>query len=328
MQPDVRKGHVLLAAARRRGRGAGGAHDVQQPTSRSLKKKGAPIDFVPVQPVVARPQGIGVARNAPHPNAARAVRRLRALARGPEAVRIDGPRAREHQGDERSSTISSSRVIGPVTVLDEQDKWEKLWERAVHPRRRRSDETSCPPTGSRSSRSSSCSGCKHGLDPDHLVAIDGLTRFNARSRGLSRWSGLFFSARPRRGGDAGRPRAWRPSPPSGSAPAWLRGRSAPGSRSRASSCSGVANLAMACARRAARPVPPVGLRGRWLVRAAHARRAIPVLIAAVGAAFALSFDTHQPGAALLDDRRARSPAGSSPRCSASSSPPAWRSPTR
>src|ERR1700690_4076550 len=31
-------------------------------------------------------------------------------------------------------------------------------------------------------------GLKHGLDPDHLAAIDGLTRFNAARRpGLSRW---------------------------------------------------------------------------------------------------------------------------------------------
>ena len=31
-------------------------------------------------------------------------------------------------------------------------------------------------------------GLRHGFDPDHLVAIDGLTRTSA-----SRWSGLFFS---------------------------------------------------------------------------------------------------------------------------------------
>jgi high-affinity nickel-transport protein len=38
-------------------------------------------------------------------------------------------------------------------------------------------------------------GLKHGLDPDHLAAIDGLTRFNAGRRPrLSRWSGLLFSA--------------------------------------------------------------------------------------------------------------------------------------
>src|SRR4051812_50230116 len=38
-------------------------------------------------------------------------------------------------------------------------------------------------------------GLKHGVDPDHLAAIDGLTRFNAGRRPLlSRWSGLLFSA--------------------------------------------------------------------------------------------------------------------------------------
>src|SRR2546423_345552 len=38
-------------------------------------------------------------------------------------------------------------------------------------------------------------GLKHGLDPDHLAAIDGLTRFNASRRPrVSRWSGLLFSA--------------------------------------------------------------------------------------------------------------------------------------
>jgi high-affinity nickel-transport protein len=37
-------------------------------------------------------------------------------------------------------------------------------------------------------------GAKHGLDADHLVAIDGLTRFNAQFRpGFARWCGVFFS---------------------------------------------------------------------------------------------------------------------------------------
>src|SRR2546428_2013474 len=37
-------------------------------------------------------------------------------------------------------------------------------------------------------------GLRHGFDPDHLVAIDGMTRSSARVRpGMSRWSGLFFS---------------------------------------------------------------------------------------------------------------------------------------
>lgn len=126
-------------------------------------------------------------------------------------------------------------------------------------------------------------GLRHGFDPDHLVAIDGLTRSSR-----SRWSGLFFSlghgvvvtliglvvaiaATDRQ------------------APAWLEGLGA---------CIsigvllvlGIANLLMVVRARAGEPVSPVGLRGRWLAQrvgqASH-----PVVIAAVGAAFALSFDT-------------------------------------
>lgn len=37
-------------------------------------------------------------------------------------------------------------------------------------------------------------GLKHGLDADHLVAIDGLTRFNAQFRpAFARWCGVLFS---------------------------------------------------------------------------------------------------------------------------------------
>ena len=38
-------------------------------------------------------------------------------------------------------------------------------------------------------------GLKHGLDPDHLAAIDGIARYHAQRRPrLARWSGLLFSA--------------------------------------------------------------------------------------------------------------------------------------
>ena len=37
-------------------------------------------------------------------------------------------------------------------------------------------------------------GVKHGLDPDHLATIDGLTRFNASSKPrLAKWAGVLFS---------------------------------------------------------------------------------------------------------------------------------------
>ena len=91
-----------------------------------LKRKGAPIDFVPVQPVVARPQGIGVARNAPHPHAA--------LLFTDFVLSPEGQRLFESLGRVPASTRVKSELnnfpfiaIDPATALDEKDKWEKLW---------------------------------------------------------------------------------------------------------------------------------------------------------------------------------------------------------
>lgn len=37
-------------------------------------------------------------------------------------------------------------------------------------------------------------GLRHGMDPDHLIVVDNITRFNAAVRpGQARWCGLFFS---------------------------------------------------------------------------------------------------------------------------------------
>src|SRR3954469_15214652 len=126
-------------------------------------------------------------------------------------------------------------------------------------------------------------GLRHGLDPDHLVAIDGLTRSNR-----SRWTGLFFSL-----GHgvvvtlvgvvlALAAADWQP-------PAWLENGGAAISIAILLAL-GAANLAMSVRPPAGSRVPAIGLRSRWLVErfggASH-----PVVVAAIGAAFAVSFDT-------------------------------------
>lgn len=119
-------------------------------------------------------------------------------------------------------------------------------------------------------------GVRHGFDPDHLVAIDGLARGK-----VSRWCGLYFSL-----GHgvvvtlvgifvALFAADWQ-------APAWLE---------EIGLCVSVGVLAaLGVANLLAGPGRPVGLRGHWwadrLANASH-----PVIIAAIGAAFALSFDT-------------------------------------
>ncbi len=130
-------------------------------------------------------------------------------------------------------------------------------------------------------------GLKHGLDPDHIAAIDGLARFNSARPHLSRWSGALFSA-----GHgvvvtlvaiavATVATGW-------TAPEWLEDAGAWISIAFLTLL-GVANLAAVTRTPRGEVVRLVGFRGRLferLMRVDH-----PVLIAAVGATFALSFDT-------------------------------------
>lgn len=133
-------------------------------------------------------------------------------------------------------------------------------------------------------------GVRHGFDPDHLVAIDGMTRSTR-----SRWCGLFFSlghgAAVTLIGVAVAVVAteWH-------APGWLEHTGALVSISVLLAL-GVANLAALARTPVGARVALVGLRGRWLAdrlaRASH-----PALIASVGAAFAVSFDTVSHAAAF------------------------------
>ena len=125
LKPDVRQGHVLLASLVAAGEVPVGL-SMYSSNIVALKRKGAPIDFVPVQPVVARPQGIGVAKNAPHPYAA--------LLFADYVLSPEGQRLFESLGRVPASTRVKSALdnfpftmIDPATVLDEAPKWEKLW---------------------------------------------------------------------------------------------------------------------------------------------------------------------------------------------------------
>ncbi|MDO9068715.1 MAG: nickel transporter [Deltaproteobacteria bacterium] len=132
-------------------------------------------------------------------------------------------------------------------------------------------------------------GLKHGFDPDHLATIDGLTRFNAANNKphLSRWSGLLFSL----GHGAVVmavavlvgvvARRWE-------IPAWVEDLGAWISILFLLAL-GAVNLATVFRTSPDQVVRTVGLKGRWLGKLNQASH--PVLIACVGALFALSFDT-------------------------------------
>jgi iron(III) transport system substrate-binding protein len=125
-QPSLRKGHVLLAQLVASGE-IPVALTMYQANVLSLKKKGAPIDFVPVQPVVARPQGIGVAKDAPHPAAALL---FVDFVLSPEGQRLYESMGRVPASMKVRSELNNFPFVmtDPAHVLDESNKWEKQWD--------------------------------------------------------------------------------------------------------------------------------------------------------------------------------------------------------
>ncbi|MBI4756892.1 MAG: nickel transporter [Betaproteobacteria bacterium] len=131
-------------------------------------------------------------------------------------------------------------------------------------------------------------GLRHGFDADHLATIDGLTRYNARANPrLARLCGTLFSL----GHGAVvvaiallvslAARQWN-------TPEWLNLSGAWISIGFLVLL-GMLNLRAALTTPPAELVAPVGVKGRLLGRLNHVRH--PLLVALVGALFALSFDT-------------------------------------
>lgn len=131
-------------------------------------------------------------------------------------------------------------------------------------------------------------GMKHGFDADHLATIDGLTRYNARHNPqLSRLCGVLFSL----GHGAvvvcialtvsTMADKWE-------VPEWMDALGAWVSILFLASL-GLINLSAVLRAQPGEVVQPIGLKGRLFSRLQHTTK--PLLVAAVGAIFAFSFDT-------------------------------------
>jgi iron(III) transport system substrate-binding protein len=126
MKPDMRKGHILLAQLVASGEVPVGL-TAYQSNADSLKRKGAPIDWAPIEPVVARAQGIAIAKDAPHADAARA---FVDFVLSPEGQELLDSMGRTPVSTRARTSIPrfAYKLVDPVTMLDEQARWEKLWQ--------------------------------------------------------------------------------------------------------------------------------------------------------------------------------------------------------
>ncbi len=135
---SVRKGHTLLANLVASGE-VPLALTVYSYMAEKLKQKGAPIDWFAMSPVIARLNGGGVAKNAPHPYAAllfydfligRGQGLLVKMNYIPTSKRVESPLKN-----------IPLKLIDVASLLDEAGKWTKLYEDVTLRQGAKSQET-------------------------------------------------------------------------------------------------------------------------------------------------------------------------------------------
>ena len=124
-RPQIRTGHTLIAELVASGEIPLAASVYNQNIER-LMQKGAPVRWKPLSPTFGRPNGIGLAKNAPHPHAGLLFVDFMLSREGQQLIK---ERNRVPSSNAVDSPLNKFkyRMIDPAVVLDESERWEKLW---------------------------------------------------------------------------------------------------------------------------------------------------------------------------------------------------------
>ena len=125
MKPGVRSGHTLMAELVAAGE-IDLALDAHVQGVARLKAKGAPIEWKALQPAFGQPSSVGIARQAPHPNAALLFADFILSREGQEIIKS---RNRVPSSTAVDSPLNTFRyeLIDPAIMLEDWDKWSALW---------------------------------------------------------------------------------------------------------------------------------------------------------------------------------------------------------
>jgi iron(III) transport system substrate-binding protein len=123
---SVRKGHTLLTQLVVSGE-IPFALTVYNYKAEQLKNKGAPIDWYSIGPAIARPNGVGVAKKAPHPHAAVLFYDFEI---SPEGQKILAGRDFVPTSKKVDTPLNKipMKFVDARVALDEFQKWEKLYD--------------------------------------------------------------------------------------------------------------------------------------------------------------------------------------------------------
>lgn len=129
---SVRQGHTLLNNLVISGE-VPLALNIYNYMPEQAKKKGAPIDWFAIEPAIARSNGVGVARHAPHPNAAMLFYEYLLGDAQQYFVKMDYVPS----NTKVTSPLKGIKIVqaNPARSLDESDKWTALFQSTVLRRR-------------------------------------------------------------------------------------------------------------------------------------------------------------------------------------------------
>jgi iron(III) transport system substrate-binding protein len=125
---SVRKGHTLLTNLVASGE-VPLSLTVYNYKAEQLKNKGAPVDWFVIPPAIARPNGVAVAKRAPHPNAAVLFFDFMLSEAQPILLKRDFvPTSKKVDTPLNKVPL---KFVDPKIVLDENEKWTKLYEEII-----------------------------------------------------------------------------------------------------------------------------------------------------------------------------------------------------
>lgn len=126
---SVRKGHTLLAKLVASGE-VPLALDVYSYKPPQLKKKGEPIDWFVIDPVIVQMHGVAVHKDAPHPNAAQLLYEFFLSTEGQEllAKKDFTPSNRHVRSAFDNVTL---HPVNPGDAIDKDPQWTKLYQENV-----------------------------------------------------------------------------------------------------------------------------------------------------------------------------------------------------
>lgn len=126
---SVRKGHTLLAGLVASGE-VPFALTTYSHGAEKMKQRGAPLEWYAIEPAIGRANGVAVVRKPAHPNAAALFVDFVLSPEG-QAILSRGGYVPANRKLEHAAQKLPLKFVDPALILDQHEKWQKLWNEIV-----------------------------------------------------------------------------------------------------------------------------------------------------------------------------------------------------